>query len=327
MINSKRKALLATMVLATAAPVANASDDFKLSEKLSVTGFIDMSWTYSDPDGSGSDQSAGLDQFELDFLYAFDDKLSAQVDLEYQDNGAGEEVDVEQAFVTYMSSANLKFKAGRFLSYSGWETEEPTGLFQYSGTGYAAYFYGGYQQGVSALYSDEGYAFAASVVNDLGDLEGEARDSEEPGIELMAAVMPTEEVTVKAFYMTDKLAGTNETTDLINVWASYASGPLTLAAEFNSSENAPAAGAGFEANGYLLMANYAFEKCAITVRYHAWELENGSGVTTEEMSGLTISPSFAVSDNLLIVTELRMDEDDVTGGDTTSLAVEALITF
>ncbi len=79
-----------------------------------------------------------------------------------------QELDVEQAFINYALSDNLSLKAGRFLSYSGWETEEPTGLFQYSGTGYAGYFYGGYQQGVSGLYTGDGYAVAVSVVNDLG---------------------------------------------------------------------------------------------------------------------------------------------------------------
>ena len=327
MLNTKRNALCLAIAFAAAAPLASADDAFKLSEKLSVTGFIDMSWTYVDTDGAGSEQSSGLDQFEIDFLYSFDDKLSAQVDLEYQDNGTGEETDIEQAIISYAVSENLSVKAGRFLSYSGWETEEPTGLFQYSGTGYAKYFYGGYQQGVSAFYSGEGYALAASVVNDLGDLEGEARDTENPGVELMAAFMPSESVTIKGFYMTDTLDGTDETTNLINIWGSYSAGPLTLAAEFNTSENAPAAGEDVDADGYLLMANYAFEKWGVTLRYHAWELEDGTGATTEEMSGFTISPSYTVSDNLLIVTEVRFDEDDVNDVDSTSFAVEALVTF
>ncbi len=151
---------------------AFAADDFKLTDKLSVTGFIDMSWTYTDPDGGSSEQSAGLDQFEIDFLYNFDNKLTAQVDLEYQDNSSGEEVDIEQAFISYGLTRDFSLKAGRFLSYTGWETEEPTGLFQYSGTGYAKYFYGGYQQGISAHYKSDIVSVALSVVNGLGDLEG-----------------------------------------------------------------------------------------------------------------------------------------------------------
>ena len=84
--------------LAMAAPVAHA-DGFQLSEKLSVTGFIDMSMVRTDVDEGESSTSSGLDQFEIDFLYDFGEGLTAQVDLEYQDNGSGEEVDIEQAFI------------------------------------------------------------------------------------------------------------------------------------------------------------------------------------------------------------------------------------
>lgn len=300
---------------------AQANDDFKLSEKLSVTGFIDMSYYYVDVDGASSESSSGLDQFEMDFLYSFDDKLNAQVDIEYQDQGDGEEeVDLEQAFITYAATDAITLKAGRFLSYSGWETEEPTGLFQYSGAGYAGHFYGGYQQGISAKYDADKFSVALSVVNDL---YGEGNDSEDPAIEAMVAFMPSDTVTVKAFYMTDKLEGTSETMDLINIWASYSEGPLTLAAEFNTSENNGVAGN--EADGFLLMGNYAFDNdFGLTLRYHDWEVEN-ENVTTEEVSGFTISPSYVVSDNLIMVFEYRMDE--INDVDVNSMALEALVTF
>ncbi len=332
--NSLIQSSVAVLALAGAlsTPLASAQEDpFQLSEKLSVTGFIDMSWSYTDFDGDGSDQSFGLDQFEIDFIYTFDDKLSAQVDLEYQDNGTGEETDIEQAFVSYALSDEFSITAGRFLSYTGWETEEPTGLYQFSGTGYAAFFYGGYQQGVSGLYKGKGYAFALSIVNDLGDLEGEARDSEEPGYEFMAAFNPTEEVTIKGFYSQDGLDGTDETITLINVWASYVAGPVTLAAEINSSENAPAAigftGIDTDATGYLLMGNYAWDKVALTLRYHGYELD---GIEDEyESTGFTVSPSITVSNNLLLVFEARTDTFEFNGEeeDQFSLAVEALVTF
>jgi hypothetical protein len=307
------------------------ADGFELSEKLTVTGFIDMSYSVTEPENGGSSTSSGLDQFEIDFLYDFGQGLTAQVDLEYQDNGSGEEVDIEQAFISYGVSDSLSIKAGRFLSYSGWETEEPTGLFQYSGTGYAKYFYGGYQQGVSALYSGDRYSVALSAVSDLGDLEGEARDSSDPGFEFMLALNPVEAWTVKGFYMTDKLDGTSKNTDLINIWTSYIAGGLTLAAEVNTSENAPAAvgfaGVGAEAKGYLLMANYGWDKFGLTFRYHESEVEDATGDTLEELSAFTIAPSYAVSDNLLVVLEYRRDEDDITNESTNSFAIEALVTF
>lgn len=293
---------------------------------LSITGFIDMSYISVDIDGGESTHESNLDQVELNFGYDFGNKLTATVDVEYQNSSEG--VDIEQAYISYQVSENLSIKAGRFLSYTGWETEEPTGLYQYSSVGYAPYFYGYYQQGVSGYYSGEKYAVAVSIVNDLADPQ--ATDSENPGIETMLALMPTDEITIKAFYSVDDLAGTDEDTTLINTWASYAKDALTLAVEYNMSENAGAYantyGIDSEATGYLLMANYAIsDKVGLTLRYNDWEIEDASGATVEDASGITISPSYVVNENLLMVFEYRMDE--INDVDINSLAVEALITF
>jgi hypothetical protein len=324
-----RSAAIALAVAGSVGSGTAAADAFQLSEKLSVTGFIDMSFVYVDDESaSESTQDFGLDQFEIDFLYKFNDRFSAQVDLEYQDDGTlaangidpeGAVTDIEQAFFTYVVNDSLSVKAGRFLSYSGWESEEPTGLFQYSGTGYGKYFYGAYQQGVSGYFDGDGIDVALSVVNDLGNLKGDGTDNEKIGAELMLAVNPLDGVTAKAFYLTEG------DVDLINVWASYAVDSWTLAAEYNTAEGS--AGVDSEADGYLLMANYSTGNYGITLRYHEWEVENAAGVTTEKMSGITISPSLAVNDNLLLVFEYRMDEDDLTDNDTDTVALEALVTF
>ncbi|MEO9945931.1 porin [Paraglaciecola sp.] len=283
------------------------------SDKLTVNGFIDMSYLSGETDDE-SFHVSGVDQVELNFGYDFGNKLTATVDVEYQNSAEG--VDIEQAFINYAISDNLSIKAGRFLSYSGWETEEPTGLFQYSGTGYAQYFYGYYQQGVSALYSADKFAVAVSIVNDLAGPQ--SIDTEHPGIETMVAFMPTENFTVKGFYSVDG------DTKMLNTWAAYSADALTLAVEYNSSEDT--AFAGSEADGFLLMANYGFENgLGLTVRYHDYEVEDEFGASYEDASGITISPSYAVNDNLLMVFEYRMDE--VNDVDVDYLAVEALITF
>lgn len=293
---------------------------------LSVSGFIDMSYYQEKVEGAQSVHESGIDQVELNFAYDFGNKLTATVDIEHQDADSG--TDIEQAYITYAFNDEFSVKAGRFLSYTGWETEEPTGLFQYSGTGYAPYFYGYYQQGISGLYSGEKFAAAVSLVNDLAGPE--STDSEDIGVETMLAVMPTDAITVKGFYSFEKLSGTEEDTTLINLWASYKLGAYTFAAEFNTSENAPAYafdyGVDSEASGFLVMGNYAFDNgFGLTLRYHDWEIEDSAGITVEEADGFTISPSYAVNDNLLIVTEYRKAE--VNGEDVDTFAVEALVTF
>jgi len=328
-ILQKLTPIAATVLLSLGSVSAAQADDSKytsIMDNLSISGFIDMSYVYADPDGGDSVSVSGIDQAEIDISYDFGNKLTATVDIEYQNSAEG--VDLEQAFITYAVSDSFTVKAGRFLSYTGWETEEPTGLFQYSGAGYAPYFYGYYQQGISGLYTGDGFSAAVSLVNDLAGPQ--SVDSEEVGVETMLAIMPSDSVTVKGFYSFEKLAGTDEDTTLVNLWASYAKDALTLAVEYNMSENAPAyvwAGAGVDADatGFLLMANYGFESFALTVRYHDWEIEDASGATFEDASGFTISPSFSVNENLLMVFEYRMDE--INDVDINTFAVEALITF
>jgi hypothetical protein len=299
--------------LATALLLSLGAASAQADDKLSVSGFIDMSYLAIDVDGGESTHDSGLDQVELNLGYDFGNKLTASVDIEYQN--AAEGVDLEQAFISYAVSDNFSVKAGRFLSYSGWETEEPTGLFQYSGAGYAPYFYGYYQQGVSGIYTGEGYALAISVVNDLAGPQ--STDTEHPGIETMVALMPTDDITIKGFYSKDG------DVELINTWASYSTGALTLAAEYNTAEDSVFTGS--DASGYLVMANYAFEDFALTLRYNDWEIEDASGAIYEDATGFTISPSFSVNENLLMVFEYRLDE--INDVDVNSLAIEALITF
>ena len=237
----------------------------------------------------------------------------------------------DRAYINYALNDNWSVKGGRFLSYSGWETEDPTGLFQYSGTGYAKYFYGAYQQGISTKYSVEKLDFAMSVVNDLGTLTGDTRDSSDPAVELMLALRPVEGLTAKAFYMMDKHDVNDKDIVSINLWTSYAFDNVTLAAEYNTSENSYAAagmaGADAEAEGYLLMANYAWEKWGVTLRYHESEVETAMGDIAEDINAITVAPSYKVSDNLLLVAEFRMDQDDISGGKSEAVALEALLTF
>lgn len=308
---TKLTPVAATLILSLSVMSVQAEEK---KDPLSISGFIDMSYFASDTEGSETTQDSGLDQVEVNISYDFGNKLTAHVDVEYQNSDEG--VDIEQAFITYAVSDNFSVKAGRFLSYTGWETEEPTGLFQYSGTGYAKYFYGYYQQGVSGIYSGDGYALAVSVVNDLAGPQ--STDSEHPGIETMVALMPTDEITIKGFYSKDG------DVELINTWASYSKDALTLAAEYNTAEDS--AFVGSDASGYLLMANYAIsDNIGLTLRYNDWEIEDASGATFEDATGITIAPSYVVNDNLLMVFEYRMDE--INGVDIDSIAVEALVTF
>src|SRR5690606_14223176 len=92
-------ALMAAGVAGTV-PVAHA--DIELGNGISLTGFLDMSYSSVKPDNGPRVDSAGIDQFEIDFKYAGADGISAQVDIEYGEgfDGTDDETFVEQAFIT-----------------------------------------------------------------------------------------------------------------------------------------------------------------------------------------------------------------------------------
>jgi len=313
------KKVLATSIAASvfaAGSVPAAFADIELGEGLAVTGFVDMSYQYVDDDREErTDKVFGIDQVEVDFLYTGANGVSARVDVEYAAGGefADDRTFIEQAYITKQINDQFSVKAGRFLSYSGWEAEEPTGLYQYSSTGYGQYFYGYYQQGVSAYYDGGVVDFMVSVVNTAVDPSD--YDTTTLATEVGVAIQPLEGLTAKLFYISD------DDNDLINFWTSYEVSNFTFAFEYNQADYADNS----EGDGYLLMANYAAGDFGITLRYHDYSIETEAGATIEENSGFTISPSYALGDNLLLVAEYRIDEfgDD----DKNTFALELLYSF
>lgn len=315
----KPASLASTLLLVM--PLSHA--EINLAEGISATGFIDMSFVSTDIDGAeDSNNEFAVDQVEVDLVYQGSDGVSAHIDIEFGENGTGngeDETFIEQAFITKQINQALSVSAGRFLSYTGWETEEPTGLYQVSGTGYAPIFYGFYQQGVTGRYTlNESVSITLSVVNDLFANPIET-DTNNLGSEVGIHLSPAPGVTAKAFYLTEK------DRDAINLWASYEISGFTFAAEYNTAEGTT--GLDEESDGYLLMANYATGDYGITFRYHAYETDDPSGQTITDLSAFTIAPSLKVGENLLLVAEYRMDSDDVNDLDTNTFALEALFTF
>jgi hypothetical protein len=306
-----KKNLIAGAIAAGIVPAAHAQ--IELGSGFSVTGFVDMSYFNLDVDGAdGTEKSLGIDQFETDFLFEGSNGISAEVDIEYGGTSTTPETFVEQAFVTKTFSGDkLSLKAGRFLSYTGWETEEPTGLFQYSGVGYAPYFYGWYQQGVSAQYDFGAVQLMGSVINSAFDPTDYNSD---PDVEVGLGISPGN-FTAKVF-MIDEGEDT-----YTNLWASYKVGGFTLAAEYVDRD----LDTGADGDGYLAMMNYAKGFFGFTVRVAGYQIEDTFDPI--DTTSVTLSPSFKIGDKLLIVTEYRMDDYDAGGIDNNTAAVEALFMF
>lgn len=305
-----------------------AYGQIELTPNLSVTGFLDMSATYTDDNGSKS-STYDLDQMELDFLLSYD-QITGQVDIDYQRDDTNE-LDLEQAFITYDLGEGTSITAGKFLSYLGWETAEPTGLYQYS------YAYGdtipGYHNGVSLDYNADwgslGIALLDSVYDDDGSLgtggdidslfEG---DAYEYGIETKLVLTPAEGWTVFLGYGVDR-ADTGDALmiddrKILNLWTSYEFGSSTVAAEYNNFTNGM-----LDIDQWLVMYSTALnDNDTITVRVSNDDRSDGSEFT--KYTGAYIR---TINDNLSIITELS--STDIKGADdkVTQAAIEALFTF
>ena len=296
--------------------------EIKVNDQLSLNGFIDMSTTAGLPDVGPMTATATFDQFELDFMYKFSDKLSARVDLNSLGGGA---TVFEQGFISYAASSDLTIQAGKFLSTSGWEAAEPTGMYQYSYSD--AFVYGGYQNGVNVSYTvSPMISLYGAVVDGIWNPDG---DIKRAGLEGQVALMPTKEITAKVTGMYEQEVGYGKT--VLNAWGSYVMGPLTAAVEADYLMNYR-----FEDDngfGYLVMSNYKLtDAFAVTGRFSGISLsDNGLAPANPAYVGevtqneITISPSLALLSNWLILAEAKYQLDDSNKG--LGLAVETTVTF
>lgn len=303
-----------------------AYGQIEITENLSVTGFLDMSASYTD-DAAGKSSTYDLDQAEIDFLLSYD-KITAQIDIDHQRGQQG--VELEQAFLTYDLGEGTSITAGKFLSYLGWETAEPTGLYQYS------YAYGttipGYHNGVSLDYSADwgslGIALLDSVYDDDGSLgTGGSIDSlyegdlYEMGIEMKLVLTPAEGWTVFLGYGLDR-ADTGDAINVddrkvLNLWTSYEFGSSTIAAEINDYTDGM-----LDIDQWLLMYSNALnDKDTITLRVSNDDRSDGS-----EFKKYTAAYIRSITDNLAIITEIS-SIDNKGGNKDTLAAIEALFTF
>jgi hypothetical protein len=298
---------------------ATSFAEIKINDNLSTAGFLDMSVGGYAPDSGDASLGASFDQFELDFMYKFG-SVSARADVNATPSfrspgsptadtlGTGtSSVYLEQGFVNYAMGAG-GITVGRFLSSSGYEAAEPTGMFQYSYS--KTLVYGYYQNGLALNYGTDKFALYGAVVSDLWNPQ-EFELMKSPGFEGQLSLTPMEGITAKIAYlyqMYDKDATGDESQSLLNAWAQYAKGALTVAGEFNLLSDWAIPGTAVidgSGTGWLALVNYKLtDKVATTVRY--------SGIKYEDIDAdteITLSPSYAISPNWLVLAEVKQEID------------------
>ena len=326
MINSSKpkfevsyRCLVALIVVAFTFSLGSASAEIKLTDDLSISGFLDMSSTTTSG-GDETDIGLSFDQFELDF-HLNQGSVAARVDIDSTARTiGGQGVQLEQGYVTYTlpesTVSGVSIKAGRFLSAMGFEAAEPTGLFQYSFS--EGIPYPGYHNGIGVDVKPAKqvgiYVALLSGVWNVNDT-----DVKNPGIEAQVALTPMEQLTAKVGYAIDKMEDYSQSE--LNAWVQFAQGPLTLAGEIDMLTNWGADGK----NGmhFLGMANVSLADMisapvAVTLRFSGISLDDEDSSTE-----FTLSPSYSATDNWLLLAEFKQRLD----AEETIIALESLLTF
>jgi len=340
----KNKIAFASAFLAAA---SFSTAEIVINDFLSFEGFVDSSYSHTESDTDGNENSFAVDQVEISWLFDFD-TVTAQLDLQYEGDSNDGDLDddgelVEQAFVNYAFGNGDVVTAGRYASMIGFEAFEPTGLYQYS-TAYDASGLPGYAQGVKYTRESDATFFGLSV--------------QDEAFENGSGNVSTSSYAIEAAFAQDLgnglavfLGGAFEDADagdsyIVNAYTTFETGAWLFAAEvnFGNSEsgafnvfddnNGLVAGAGAGAGddvdvlSGLLMANYAYnETASVTARVSYEEVD---GTAEVEVVKYTLAHNKALADNLGLITEVSfVDSEGVDAADDELLgfAVELLFTF
>ncbi|MBT4225206.1 MAG: hypothetical protein HOD72_12140, partial [Opitutae bacterium] len=233
-MNNKK---LLTTAVAAIFGVSIANADISLTDNLTLSGFVDAS--YSNTDSDKRTETLGLDQIEVDFAFA-GESVSAEVHLD----STGEDVRLEQAFASYDLGNGLTVSGGKMLNLLGFESDEPTGQYQNT-TAYQDQILDSvgkrYREGIRASFGVEDIAVGIS-----GYDNGTDPSNFDLAYEAQVIFSGIENLTVALGYADDDDAAA-VINEAVNVWASYESGQMTVAAEYNDIESGATSG-----DGYLL---------------------------------------------------------------------------
>ena len=290
--------LLATIA---AFGLVGSASAIEINDNLSINGFIDGSYQYSDGDlgttvnspgaaagnvdanGNGQtagapdsvkDQALGVDEVELNFITNVGD-VDGVINLDSHDGLGG--VEVEQAHITYSMDSGVSFTLGKYGSALGFEREDPTSLYTFSraygGNGIAGadqlFNLGDVDnnvvEGLTVAYSNDIFSLGASFENAL------STDAEDDDLNLEVALSYTgiENVSIGLGYYFDNQADTNDEIDILNVHASALLGKLLVAVEYTELNRG---GDNSDLDGYLFLADYDItDKLGVAIRVRSEE--------------------------------------------------------
>lgn len=336
----KNKIALASAFVAAS---SLATAEIVINDFLSFEGFVDMSYTHTESDLTGTNNSYGVDQVEVSWLFNFD-AVTAQIDFTHlgSDNTTYTNVPfsgntgVEQAFVTYSFDGGSAVTAGMYASMLGFDAFEPTGLYQYS-TGYAFFRFAattpGYVQGVKYTYETDTSFFGISLQDyATGDFVapgtlGGSNFGDGYGIEIAGSVILAEGLTLfgGGAYEDDDQSGDAY---VLNTYLTFETGAWIFAAELIYADISRNGGPDQDGYSAQIMANFAYsDQGSVTGRISYYDTDLGAGADADGVA-YTVAHNWAFTDNLSLVTEISFADEEVGVDDDILFgAVELLFTF
>ena len=321
-------------IIATLGLVASASA-VKVNDNLSINGFIDGSYQQNDqnidtttqptPNTTDKDQALGVDEVELNFITNVGN-VDGVINLDSHDGL--DDVEVEQAHITYSLDNGVSFTLGKYGSGLGFEREDPTSLYTFSrayqaGSGFnlgnideqnAAGDYIHVVEGLTVAYSGDAYSIAASFENALST---DAED-DELNLEISFAYTGIDNVNLGGGYFFDNQGNSNDEVDVLNLHASTTFGKLFVAAEYTEQNKG---GTNADLDGYLVLLDYDINnKLGVALRVSSNEID-----ATSDYEKVTIAPNYAITESLGAIVEYSDVEN--AGTDSNEFAVELLYTF
>ena len=317
--------ILATLV---AFGLVGSASAVEINENLSINGFIDGSYQNNEsdtPTTSTQDQSLGLDEVEIDFLFNVGD-VSGEVHVD-NNNREDNSFDIEQAHFSYRLDNGVNFTFGRFGSALGFEREDPAGLFTFSrayGDPNADhendFNFGNVDantyDGIAVGYSAEVFSINGAFVNPTN----QQMDLESNDIDLELSIVYTgiDNLTLGLGYYFDNEENSAVENDVLNIHASTSFNKLYLAAEYSEISNETR-----DRDAYMLLANYELQENKLYINARVSSNEVAAG--TIDYDKITIAPNYMITPSLGLIVEYS----DIDYGDTDedNLAVELTYTF
>lgn len=320
----KHTSKLAGWAAISLAFVATASADVKVNENISVNGYAVGSWTNTDYDGAGHEETwldSGAnyaDSVKLGALFTYQ-SFSAYGSVLYLP-GADDEAGLLEAYATIDTGAGLTITGGKFLSYLGFEAFDAANMTQISyglTTGIPAY-----HTGAKLDFTSGPVTFGVAVVDSImpdgsGFIEGDMDFDDDVGIEAMLSYTGIDKLTLFAGFAAEDVDGAGDLFTL-DLWASYAvTDKFTLAGEYAYHKD-PAGG---KTNSWILFGSYAIDSnWSIVGRISGSNIKGG-----EDDMKYTIAPTYTINDNLAVRAEVSLGEGD--SGDYTFFGVQAVFKF